>query len=166
MAVAREYTDEEKRVLYGAAMQVGLAVMTASSSGFEGTVHEFQTMLAAPRAAAAAFPNNGLIQAILSEEARSGAGESRPTSDEDDLPKNDTQIQTETVDACQAAANLVEQLATPQEADEYKRWLLRVGEMVAHAGKEGGFLGFGKHEVSRSEAEVLRMVASVLGIGG
>ena len=53
-----------------------------------------------------------------------------------------------TVEKCQEVAALLEQKSTPSEAAEFKAWAVAVGEKVAGAAKEGGFLGIGGERVS------------------
>ena len=47
------------------------------------------------------------------------------------------------------AVRIVEEKATPEEAEEYRQFILRLADVVAHAHKEGGVLGIGGKEVSR-----------------
>ena len=61
------------------------------------------------------------------------------------------------------AIRIVEQKATPEEAEEYRQFILRVADVVAHAHKEGGVLGIGGTEVSEQEQAVLDQLASTLG---
>lgn len=60
------------------------------------------------------------------------------------------------------ALQLLEQKATPEEVEAYRQFVLKVGETVARAHKEGGFLGIGGKEVSESEQAVLDELASAL----
>jgi hypothetical protein len=53
------------------------------------------------------------------------------------------------------ARELLSQRATPEEVEDYKRFVLGVAETVAHAHREGGFLGIGGKEVSDHEQAVL-----------
>ena len=46
------------------------------------------------------------------------------------------------------AVRTVEVKATPEEAEEYRRFILQVADVVAHAAKEGGVLWIGGKEVS------------------
>src|SRR5918997_5789803 len=62
----------------------------------------------------------------------------------------------------QEAVRTVEQKATPEEAEEYRRFVLRVADVVAHAAKEGGVLGIGGKEVSEQEQAVLDQLAGSL----
>ena len=51
----------------------------------------------------------------------------------------------------------------PEEADEFKTWLLTIGRRVAEAANEGGLFGFGGERVSDAEKNVLRQIAFALG---
>ena len=61
------------------------------------------------------------------------------------------------------AIRIVEQKATPEETEEYRQFILRVADVVAHAHKEGGVLGIGGKEVSEEEQAVLDQLASTVG---
>lgn len=60
------------------------------------------------------------------------------------------------------AVRTVEAKATPDEAEEYRAFILRVADVVAHAAKEGGVLGIGGKEVSEEEQAVLDQLAGKL----
>jgi hypothetical protein len=57
---------------------------------------------------------------------------------------------------------LVEQKATPEETDQYRQFILRVADVVAHAAKEGGVLGIGGKAVSEQEQAVLDELSAKL----
>ena len=63
------------------------------------------------------------------------------------------------------AVRLVEEKATPEEAEEYRQFLLRLADVVAHAHKEGGVLGIGGKEVSEREQAVLDELSGQLAPG-
>jgi hypothetical protein len=68
-------------------------------------------------------------------------------------------------DLLREIAGLVGTKATPEETDEYKRFVLAVATAAAGAKKEGGFLGIGAGEaISDAENAVLDQIASALGI--
>jgi len=54
-----------------------------------------------------------------------------------------------------SAIALVEQTATPEEAQDYRDFILRLADVVAHAVKEGGVLGIGGKEVTEQEQAAL-----------
>lgn len=61
------------------------------------------------------------------------------------------------------AIELLERQATPEEIEDYRAFVLAVADTVAHAHKEGGFLGIGGKEVSESEQAVLDELAETVG---
>jgi hypothetical protein len=63
------------------------------------------------------------------------------------------------------AIDLVESKATPEEVQAYRQFILSLADTVAHAHKEGGFLGIGGKEVSESEQKVLDELAATAGGG-
>ena len=60
------------------------------------------------------------------------------------------------------AVRILKEKATPEEAEEYRQFILRVADVVAHAHKEGGVLGIGGKEVSEQEQAALDELARVL----
>jgi len=60
------------------------------------------------------------------------------------------------------ARRIMQEKATPEEAEEYRQFILRVADVVAHAHKEGGVLGIGGKEVSEQEQAALDQLASTL----
>jgi hypothetical protein len=60
------------------------------------------------------------------------------------------------------SVRIVEEKATPEEAGEYRLFILRVAEVVARAHKEGGVLGIGGKEVSAEEQAALDQLAGSL----
>src|SRR5918996_944993 len=60
------------------------------------------------------------------------------------------------------AVNLLEVKATPEEVDEYKKFIVDVADTVAHAKKEGGVLGIGGKPVSDEEQTALDEIAQTL----
>jgi hypothetical protein len=61
------------------------------------------------------------------------------------------------------AVGLLEQKATPEEVDEYKRFVLTLANRVAEAHKEG-FLGLSGERVSDAERAAVAEIAQTLGI--
>lgn len=63
-----------------------------------------------------------------------------------------------------AAVAIVEQVAQPDEVEDYRRLVLDVGDTVARAHKEGGFLGIGGTPVSAKEKAALHEIAVAVGM--
>lgn len=158
-----ELTPQDKDFLFQTVLQVGLAVMTASPSGVEGTFLETETMVQAPTELAKNFPNSALIQAILAankggeEDVVDEAG--KPASNRAEAPD---EILVETLTMCRRTAEILAGV-DPAEAEQYKSWVLACGAAVAEVSKEGGFLGFRKKLVTDDERDTLEQVARVLG---
>jgi hypothetical protein len=68
--------------------------------------------------------------------------------------------------ALREAIALLERKATPEEVEAYRGFVLGVADTVAHAHREGGFLGIGGKEVSEREQAVLDDLAALLGRQG
>jgi hypothetical protein len=58
---------------------------------------------------------------------------------------------------------ILEEKATPEEVDAYKRFVVTVAQAVASAHKEGGFLGIAGKEISDAENEALDEISRTLG---
>jgi hypothetical protein len=52
--------------------------------------------------------------------------------------------------------------ATPEEVEEYKRFVMEVAEAAAKAHKEGGFIGIGGKQVSAEEQAALDDIQAIL----
>jgi hypothetical protein len=61
-----------------------------------------------------------------------------------------------------AVNDLLKRKVKPEEADEFKKWLLTIARRVAEAANEGGIFGFGGERVSDAEKNVLRQIAFAL----
>lgn len=179
-------TAQDKEFLFQTVLQVGLAVMTASPSGVEGTFLETETMVEAPAQLARNFPNSTLIQSILEQnrggeeevEAESEAvegeweaegeaveEESEAEGEPDEAserPERPDEILAEAVTMCRRAAEILQGMDA-DEAAQYKSWVLACGAAVAEVTKEGGFLGFRKKLVTGDERAALEQVAQALG---
>jgi hypothetical protein len=102
-------------------------------------------------------------------EARRGGGSefmealvsSPPQISPSDMGQPD-QLREQLPQRIQEAVQTVESKATPEEAQEYREFILRVADVVAHAAKEGGVLGIGGKEVSEEEQAALDELAGRL----
>jgi hypothetical protein len=65
------------------------------------------------------------------------------------------QLSSELPERIDAGVTLVDQKAAPDEAREYREFVLHVADVVAHAAKEGGVLGIGGKDVTEQEQAVL-----------
>jgi hypothetical protein len=135
--------DEWERVARAPAL-AGLMVMLADRGG---TIRE---SVALGRAYAEARRDGGgeLIEQLVA---------SPPQLDPQSVGKPD-----QIPEQIRQAVQTVEQKATPEEAQEYRQFVLRLADVVAHAHKEGGVLGVGGKDVSQEEQAALDQLSSTL----
>ena len=68
-------------------------------------------------------------------------------------------------DRLREALRLLEQKASAEEVDAYKRFVVTVAEAAANAHREGGFMGVGGQQVSESEQAALNEIRATLQLG-
>ena len=149
MTTKTEFNAEEWERLAQAPALAALLVMLADRGG---TIRE---SIAVGKAYAEARRDGGseLLEQLVA---------SAPQLDPKSMGPAD-QLREQLPERIREAVRIVEEKATPEEADEYRQFLLRVADVVAHAHREGGVLGIGGKEVSPEEQAVLDQLASTLG---
>jgi hypothetical protein len=160
MSTKNDYSAEEWKAIMGAPVAAGLYMTLADASGPVGIAKEAMAVgKAITESAATDAPE---IVKALAEGVRTAGG--RPELP--DVPKTDrAQMKVALISALQNAIGAVA-AKSPAEAEAFKTWLVSVATRVAHASKEGGFLGIGGTEVSTEEQEALKQLASALGTAG
>lgn len=162
MTTKANFTEDEWKVLGRAPMMAGLVVVAASPSGPIGMVQE---SLAVARILSEAKTQTGsseLLTALVSDLSTPGG---RQAPDISELRgKSPDEIRRYALDGCQQAVAVLDRKARPEESQAFKRWLHSVGQKVAEAAKEGGFLGFGGTQVSDQEKQALTDLRKTLGI--
>jgi hypothetical protein len=148
MTTKSEFNAEEWERVSQAPALAGLMVIAADRGG---TIRE---SIAVGKAYAEARRDAGgeLLEQIVA---------SAPQIDPASLGPRD-QLGQQLPERIREAVRIVEEKATPEEADEYRQFILRVADVVAHAHKEGGVLGIGGKEVSERERAVLDELTSML----
>jgi hypothetical protein len=163
MSSKPDYTPDEWQLLLDVPPLVGTAVMVAGNSGL-GTLKEAMAIANATLDVQHGYEENELIQSLI--HARTNEGD---RSEVEGLAnpyrgKQPDEIRDMTIAKCTELSHLLDQKSSPQEAREFKQWALSVGEKVAEAAKEGGFLGIGGERVSEVEKDVLSAVSTALGL--
>jgi hypothetical protein len=106
------------------------------------------------------------------QEARERHGESElldelikspPSIDPDQLRAAGGDIAALASRQLREASRIIEAKATASEIEDYKRFVWTVAQAVAHAHKEGGFLGVGGKPVSDAENRALDEISTALG---
>lgn len=157
------YTDDEWQLLVDVPMMVGTAVMMIGKSGL-GSVKESFAMAQESIAAVKDYPDNKLIQAIMHARIHE---KKRSTIESIKNPYRGMEREEflqATKEKAVAVAELLAKKSTPEEAREYKEWAFYIGDKVANAASEGGFLGFGGEKFSDEERNALNELMTAIGL--
>jgi hypothetical protein len=125
-----------------------LAAMFVSAADRGGTLSE---SLAASRAyaAARAQDSSGLLRDLLA------------TPPAISLTSRPEDIQRDAPHKIRDAVRTLERHAGDEDVNAYKRFVYAIAEAVAHAHREGGFLGIGGKDVSESEQAALDQIGAI-----
>ena len=159
MARKSDFTTEEWKMIVGAAPMVGLAVTCASPNGPWGVLKEMLSMGMAMAEMLQKGSSNPLI-AELAADLKERQTKPEPPQG----IKDPEQAKELALNHIRAVNDIVSRKAKADEADEFKKWLLAVGERVAEASNEGGIFGIGGERISDAEKNVLRQIAFALGL--
>jgi hypothetical protein len=158
MASKSDFTPEEWKTIVAAAPMVGLAVTCASPNGPWGVMKEMLSMGMAMAEMLQKGSSNPLIAELAADlKARQTKLEPPQGMKEAEQCKESALNHVRNVNA------LLDRKVKTEEADEFKKWLVAIGQRVAEASNEGGIFGFGGERVSDAEKNVLRQIAFALG---
>ena len=157
MASKSDFTPEEWKTIVAAAPMVGLAVTCASPNGPWGVMKE---MLSMGMAMAEMLQKGGSNQLIAELAADLKARQTKLEPPQG--MKEAEECKQAAMNHIRAVNDVINHKVKGDEGDEFKRWLLTVGQRVAEASNEGGIFGFGGERVSDPEKNVLRQIAFAL----
>ena len=159
------FTDEDLDYLTSVP-SFGMAVSIVDKGGTLGSLKELAAVTKAVTSGAANYPNNDLVRIVHSELHSPEAVEARYERNRNAEPKQKTSDVNVVINAAFEKVRVInailEAKATPQEAEEYRRWILEVAQAGAEASKEGGVLGIGGVKVSEAEQHYLDNLANEL----
>jgi hypothetical protein len=149
MTTKADFTDDEWKLVLQGPTSAGLLVV-ASDRG--GSVRESFSMAKAYAEARQDHGDSELLDTIVATKPE--VDKTRPHSPEE--------LKERGLQHLRDAVALLEQKATPEEVEEYKRFIVTLAERVAEARKEG-FLGLSGDRVSPDERAALEQIAEALG---
>lgn len=156
MSTQQEYNEAEWKAISSAPLAAGLLITLSDASGPVGIAKE--AMAVSKAIADSATGDAPEIVKSVAQTAKTWAG--RPAMPE--IPRGGReQAKNALIGAINAAVNAVE-AKSPAEVESYKTWLASVAVRVAHAAKEGGFLGVGGTPVSAEEQAAVEQLAAML----
>jgi hypothetical protein len=146
-----DFNAEDWSTVVDGPLYAGLRVIGAARGG---TVRESMAMGRVYQEARAQQGTSPLLDELI---------KSPPAIDPEQVKAAGGDIGAVTTDHLRRAMAILEDKATPAEADAYKRFVMTVAQAVASAHKEGGFLGIGGTRVSEAEEQVLDEISLALG---
>lgn len=160
MSVKDKFTPEEWKNLLKAPMLAGYAVAGSAPSKQDDFIKEMAAVADGIVEGERRAQKDSLLGTVVAEIIANAEDDQRGQTEK--LSLDD--IRNRALDTCRAAAAAAEAKAGPQEAYEYKRWVLVVAEKVAAAAKEGGLFGFGGEQVSGGEIATINEIGEAINI--
>lgn len=162
MATKSDFIASEWEVLRDTPHAVVLAIASAGGSGLFGSIKE--AMAPAGIFVDALKGENQLLRQICDNEEIKASIESLKNMAKEigDFKTIQSTFRMAAIDKSRISMDLLKQKGTPEDVAAYKEFILRLGEKVANAAKEGAFLGFGGERVSENERAILNELAQVL----
>ena len=157
MTTKRDFSDEEWTRIVRAPFVAGLSISLADPGGPIETAKE--TMATVKSAT-----NPPTREQLLAEVAL----EIQAMTQQKQNPLKGYQLSKslppgpQVLDELGAVQDLVSAKATAEETAAFGRWLLATAQSAADAAKDGGFMGFGAHQVSQGEQAMLDQVSAVV----
>lgn len=163
MATRNDFSAEQWQALRNAPQIVALATAAAGNSGLFGSISEGMAM--ASTMAAAMRGEQPLIREIFGKDEIRAAqdqikGMVKSATDKASL---NTLLQKAATEATSAALAALTAKGATADADAFRALLAGIGQKVANASTEGGFLGFGGERVSDGERQFLAQLDALVG---
>jgi hypothetical protein len=162
VATKTNFTPEEWKQLLESPMLASMAVTAAEPSGLWGVLKESFAAGGALAKAKVDAGANELIKAVIADfdtaEGRAAARDGLQARLSGGKP---AEVKDKAIAGLRQVAALLDAKA-PGDAAAFKSWLQSIGQHVAEAAKEGGFLGFGGVQVSETEKATLAEISNAL----
>lgn len=163
MATRNDFSSEHWQALRNAPQLVALATAAAGNSGLFGSLSE--GMAVASTMAEALRGEQPLLKEIFAKDEMRAAqdhikGMLKSVTDKSALNRS---LQKAASDAVTAALAALAARGATTDADAFRALLTGIGDKVANASKEGGFLGFGGERVSEGERQFLAQLNALVG---
>ena len=164
MATKTDFSATEWETLRDAPHAVVLAVAAAGGSGLFGSIKE--AIAPAGTLVEALQGENQLLRQICDREEIKASIESLKdmAKSSGDFKSIQAVLRKAATDKSRAGLGLLKRKGTPEDVAAFRDFLLKLGEKVANAAKEGAFLGFGGERVSEDERVILSELTRALGV--
>jgi hypothetical protein len=146
-----DFNAEDWSTVVDGPLYAGLRVIAADRGG---TLRESMAMGRVYQEARAKQGTSPLLDELV---------KSPPAIDPERLKEAGGDLSAVTTEHLRKAMSILASMATPDEADAYKTFVMTVAQAVAGAHKEGGFLGIGGTRISEAEDQALDEISLALG---
>ncbi|HEX8846418.1 MAG TPA: hypothetical protein VF791_17355 [Pyrinomonadaceae bacterium] len=158
MSVKEQFTQAEWNSLLRAPMLAGYAVAGSDPSGKKDFIQEMSAVADAIIEGGQGTAKDSLLGSVVADIVANAEDDQRGQTEK----LSTSEVKERALENCRAVARLLQAKASPEEASEYKRWIISVAHRVASAAKEGGILGFGGKQVSGSEVEIINEIGEAI----
>jgi hypothetical protein len=155
MAFEGQFGEEAWKKVVQGPFSATLAIVAADPGGLIGAVKEGGALTSIMRGDGA----GGLVDEVAAD-IRSD----RPAMRDVGIRRQSREQALSGAIAAMTDAVATVETHAPGEVDGYTQWLVGISERVAHAAREGGFLGIGGELVSDDEEAALAQIRSALGV--
>ena len=155
MTTKADFTQEQWQLILDVPIMVGMGVMIAGKSGL-GTMKESFALTKEMIDAVKGHADNELIQSVVNARLKDKEKSSAEVLTNNPYTGQGREgLADAAAQKCEQLCALLAEKCSEQEAQEFKQWSMGIGEKVAMAASEGGFLGFGGEQVSEGEKQAL-----------
>ena len=164
MATKNDFSATEWETLRDAPHAIVLAVAAAGASGLFGSIKE--AIAPTGTLVEALHGENELLRQLCDGKEIKVAIESLKdmAKSSGDFKSIQAAFRKAAIEKSRAGLDLLKRKGTPDDVAAFKDFLLKLGEKVATAAKEGAFLGFGGERVSEDERAILAELAQALDV--
>jgi hypothetical protein len=160
MTAKSDFTEEEWAVLRRSPMVAAMAISFADPGGPIEILKETSAVLKLVNEASAG--RDDLVGEVAKDVRALAQKHTNPMGD---FKPRGSMASHEILEELRRASQIAGEKAPPEEAEDFRKWLLECAQNAAEAAKEGGFLGFHAVRVSEGEQKMLDELTSVLGVG-
>jgi hypothetical protein len=163
MTTKADFSDAEWTRLGRAPIVAGMAISLADPGGPIEAFKETHASVKSVLEAAQGGAKGELVESVAKDVAAAARERRNPVAD---FKPRGALAGQQILDELSAVNDLVTRKASPEEAAEFRVWLLDAARRTAEAAKEGGFMGFKAERVSEGEQRMLDKLGEVLGPPG
>lgn len=164
MSALTDYTQDEIEKMMAAPMLVSMYIMGTAISGPIGLVKEMMAGIETAMKAGKAAGADSLLASLFSEENLKAQQDKmqQETKESTQGAQNMDQAKAKMLADLQVAVGILAAKGSPEELATYQDLMVKVAENVAHAAKEGGFMGMGGVLVNDAEKQAMADIAAAV----